>query len=215
MNKIALLMVLLLMPSLVSAGIESINYPAPNDVIPETKNIRLNLTSSLLTENCTFSYDGIRNQTVACNGISRVDLPNADGAYQIKVTDGSGNSIGQYVFIEKPTGVLVLVIYGLSYFLIFGIVVSFLRLLLRLLLFKIGLSDMLISLGLYFLLLFDYQLVLEYINIPFLVDWLDLLIDWGGWISIIFALLFWIICVFVRAGKKKTKGNIGEEFIAW
>lgn len=216
LTLIVALLCLICLSTGVLGAVNSINYPAPNDIIPETARIKLDVSSSAADTGCVFSYDNVKNVSVSCNGVSLVNLPNADGTYQIKVTNGSGDScVTQYVTVSKPSGSVVLFIYLFSFFLIFGIGLSFFWTFIRLVLVKVGLMDVTIGLVLYFAILFDYQLALDYIGIPFLISWLDLTITIGMWTAALIPIVLWLICGLVRTFKKGTKGNLGEEMVSW
>ena len=199
----------------VLGAVETINYPAPNDIIPETARIRLDVSSDAADEGCVFSYDNVKNVSVSCNGVSLVNLPNADGTYLLRVTNGSGSCVSQYVTVSKPSGAVVLFIYILSYFVIFGIGLALFWVLIRLVLLKCGLIYVAISLCLYFALIFDYQLALDYVNIPFLMSWLNLFQDIGLWTAVFIPLVLWLVCGLARTFKKGKKGNLGTEMVSW
>jgi len=84
MNKRLILLVIfsLVFISLVNAGVDSINYPYNNDVLSYSARINLNVSSSAST-GCYFTYDSgtgsvAYNQSISCDGISLVNLPNSN-----------------------------------------------------------------------------------------------------------------------------------------
>lgn len=215
MKWLSLFLVLVLLAVPVDAAILSINYPSANDTIPETARIKLDVTSNALDSGCQFEYDNVRNQSINCHGVSLVNLPNVDGTYIIRVYNGSGDYLEQPVNVSKPTGNLAIFIYALSLFVLFGLSFSFLLYVLKLTVIRVALADLMLSLALYFLLLFDYYLVLDNVGIPFLLTWLDIAIKVGVFTAVFIPLILWVVCAFARTWKKGKKGKLGEELVSW
>jgi len=73
--------------------------------------------------------------------------------------------------------------------------------------YSIGLYDMAANYSLYFLLLASQQLALEYVAIPWLLNWLDLFISILGWTAIVLPSLGYFVCLFIRLFSKKDSVN--------
>jgi hypothetical protein len=177
---------------LVAAEIQSINYPAPNQVITRTKNVPLNITSDASSD-CYFSYSEGANVSVSCNGVTLVDFPSADGNYIIKVGDSSDNWIKQHVNIVKPSGAISAVIYFsvfalilLMFFLLFVLLVALAK-------FNVNIYHVMACWGSYFLFMFMYQMAMEYASMPFLLDWMDMILYVSGYMMIVGSLILYIV----------------------
>lgn len=199
----SLILLLIILTSFASATITRINYPSDKEVISHTARIQLNISSSL-SEECYFTYNNIaKNQSINCNGISLVNLPNADGRYNITVADNASSSITQEIIVIRPYGSLVTATY---IFTIFLILLSFYWLAYTITKFaelSFSLKDFILSFGMLFAFLLDYQLVLEYVNVPFIINWLDLTLSACWWVLLPFSGIAFIVCAIVRAINKK------------
>jgi len=195
----------LFLPCLVKADVLSINYPAPNDIISESARIRLNVTSNGTSADCLFSYDNVSNQSVGCNGVSLVDMPNADETYRVRVTDDSGSYVDQQVTIMKPSAITVNFIYGLTIFLLCSVVFWIFYLIKKLAMIMIKWFDVAISTCVYIVFLIVYQLNWEYINVPFILDYMNLFFTGSLYVLLVFPLVGFFVCGSIRSMKKKKK----------
>jgi hypothetical protein len=193
----------------VLGDILSINYPAPNDIISTGSRIRLNVTSDGFSTNCYFNYDNVSNQSVACDGVSLVNMPNADETYRIKVGDGAGNYISQQVTIQKPDGIMVMFVTLLTVVVLCVMIFMTVSQVVKLATFNMKMLDLVICLCLYLVFLFVYQLNVEYMSVPFIMDYLDLFLNWALYIFAVFAPMNYLICIIVRMFKKKK--NLSPE----
>jgi hypothetical protein len=196
---------------LVCADVLSINYPAPNDIISQSAKIRLNVTSNGTSADCLFSYDNVSNTSVSCNGISLVDLPNADATYRIRVTDGDGSFVDQQVTIMKPQGTTIFFIYTLTVIVLASIIFMIVLLISKLATFETNLYHVAISLVLYFVFLITYQLNLEYIAASFILDYITTFFSAMSWVLIVFPILNYVICLLVRTFQKKKIPSVQEQ----
>jgi len=170
--------------TLVSASMTSINYPVANDIISETARVKLDVSSSG-SSGCYFNYNNIKNVSIGCNGVSLVDLPNGNGDYNITVGDNAGSSITQVVTVRRMTGSVVVFIYLISLIILMGIVFDVFYLLGKAVQLNVSLYDIGVSYALAFGLMIDYQLAVEYIRIPFLVDWLNICLTSSLWMLMV------------------------------
>ena len=200
----------LFLPCLVKADVLSINYPAPNDIISESARIRLNVTSNGTSSDCLFSYDNVSNQSVGCNGVSLVDMPNADETYRVRVTDDGGSYVDQQVTIMKPSATTVNFVYGLTIFLLCGVVFWIFYLIKRFAMTMIKWFDVAISTCIYIVFLIVYQLIWEYINVPFILDYMDLFFTGSIYVLLVFPLIGFFVCGSIRSMKKKKLLTIEE-----
>ena len=186
MNKLifSILLISIFSSALVSAAITSINYPVANDIISETARVKLDVSSSG-SSNCYFNYNNVKNVSVSCNGVSLVDLPNGNGDYNITVGDNSSSSITQVVSVRRMTGSVVVFIYLLSILTLMGIVFDIFYLFGKAVDMSVTLYDLGISYSLAFGLMIDYQLAVEYIRIPFLIDWLNICVTTSLWMLMV------------------------------
>lgn len=189
--------------SFVSASVLYINYPAPNDIISESARIRLNVSSSVNSSDCFFSYDGVRNQSVGCDGVSLVNLPNADETYRIRVTDSDGSYVDQQLTILKPAAGVVNFVYAITIIILCGLIYMIVYLIGRLVSFETDVRDTTISLCLLLAFVIIYQLNLEYISVPFILDYMDVFMSVGLWIMSVFVIVNYLVCMTYRAFKKK------------
>jgi hypothetical protein len=186
LNKLifSILLISIFSSALVSAAITSINYPVANDIISETARVKLDVSSSG-SSNCYFNYNNVKNVSVSCNGVSLVDLPNGNGDYNITVGDNSSSSITQVVSVRRMTGSVVVFIYLLSILTLMGIVFDIFYLFGKAVDMSVTLYDLGISYSLAFGLMIDYQLAVEYIRIPFLIDWLNICVTTSLWMLMV------------------------------
>lgn len=206
-----LVILLLALPSL--ATIQSINYPAPNEIITETARIRLNVTSTPSSEVCWFTYNNVaRNQTISCDGISLVDLPAASGTYNITVWDNATSSKTQNVTVIQNNSNIVLFIYILATISILAILFLTIYLLGRTATFETNIYDVSYSFVAYFALLISYQMSLEYSRVNFLLSWQELFINSSGWMMIVFSTASFIVCLIIRTTQKKNPKDKGSRY---
>jgi len=201
---------ILLMFSSVSADILSINYPAPNDIISEGSRIQVNVTSDGFSAGCYFNYDDVYNQSISCDGTSIVNMPNADETYRIKVGDNAGNYITQQVTIQKPSGIMVMFVYTITMIILCLMIFGTVALLIKLATYDMKVLDLCISLCLYVVYLIIYQLNLEYIGVPFIMNYLNLFLTTSLWIFVVFAPINYVVCVIIRSFKKKKLMDVKE-----
>jgi hypothetical protein len=194
---------LLVLSSLVSADILSINYPAPNDIISESSRVRLDVTSNGTSSNCYFNYDDIKNVSIDCNGISLVNFPAKSETYRIRVGDDAGSYITQQVTINKENGVLPTVIIIFAIVIMMLMFFMFFHILGRLLVFEVGLYDAAITYVIIFGYFLVYQLMIDVVNLPFLISWLDIFKNISLWFMSIFTLIAYVVCFIYRVTTKK------------
>ena len=197
-----------------SAGVDSINYPRNNDIISETARINLNVSSTAVS-NCVFYYTTSNgavpyNQSVLCNGISLVNLPNADGNYNISVQADGGSSVTNVITVDKPNGILITLIYVLTFFVLFSGLFFFVINLAKLATVSTTIFDVALSWSIYFGVLISYQMVIEYSNVPFIIGWLDLMRVIGGWVLFVLPLIAFFITFFFKGMKKKSLPSIKD-----
>lgn len=216
MKKLYLFIFALLLINLgtVAATVDSINYPHNNDIISYTAKIKLNVSSSGST-GCIFNYVSSLgavpyNQTVLCDGVSLVDLPNADGNYNLTVLDDVGDSQTITIKVIKPNGILVAAIYTLTFFLLLSILFVFILNLAKLATTSTTIYDVAISMTVYFGLLISYQLIIEYSAVPFIIDWLDLIRSIAGWVLVMLPLISFVVTFFVKGTQKKKPLSVQE-----
>lgn len=202
--------VLSLTSFVVYADVLSINYPAPNDIISESARVRLNVTSNGTSANCVFSYDNVSNQSVGCNGVSLVDMPNADETYRIRVTDSAGSFVDQQVTIQKPSPVTSNFVYVLTILVLCGVVFWVFYLIRKLAEVNLRWFDVAISICFYIIFLIVFQLNWEYVNVPFILDYLDLFFDASIYVLVVFPLIAFFVCGSIRSMKKKKLLRIEE-----
>lgn len=203
-----LLIVLLALPSIptASAALTRLNYPRDNDIITYTNNVEINITSAG-SSNCVLYYQtslGIvpYNQSVVCNGISSVDLPNANGLYNISIADDAGDIITHNIEIKKPVGILITSIYIITFLIFLGLFFMTFLLMAKLAILNVTIYNILTSLALFFGVLIMYQFNQEFTTLPFIIDWLDITISLG-WIFVIWPIAAFFISFFVNAIKKR------------
>jgi|TARA_Y100000310_G_scaffold193850_1_gene193801 hypothetical protein len=208
MKKLFIFMVLSILLSLtiVSAGITSINYPYDNDIITHSLNIPLDVSSSAST-NCVLYYDSSTgavpyNQSVGCSGITEIDLPNANGVYNLTISDDAGSTKKIKITLEKPEGILITAIYILTFAILLGMLFIFIITLAKISVVDLNVYNVAVSLTFYFALLISYQLNQEYANVPFILDWLDLLIKMGGYLLVVVPLVGFVITLIIKSTKK-------------
>ena len=200
--------VLLLLSSLVSADIVSINYPSPNDIISESSRVRLDVTSNGTSANCYFNYDDIKNVSVACNGVSLVNFPSKSETYRIRVGDDAGSYITQQVTINKSDGVLPTVVIVFAIVIMMLMFFMFFHILGKLIVMEVGLYDLAITYVIIFGYFLVYQLMLDVVNLPFLLTWLDLFSKISLWFLSIFTLISFVVCFIYRATSKKKVDKV-------
>jgi hypothetical protein len=209
----ALLAALLLAGS-VSSEVLSINNPAPNEVISETARIRLSVSSTETSSGCYFNYNNVRNVSVDCNGTTLVNLPNADGVYQLNVGDSEGTGVTQYVIVKKPTGAIVVLVYTLGLGLMLALLFLLFRMIIRTALLEYNVYDLFTAWGVLFAYMITYQLMLEYVNASFIIGWADLFMNYGGfWILTTLSTTSYAICAIARATRKKRPGDPREGWL--
>lgn len=216
MKKLLFFLIILsfmIIPS-ISSIVDNINYPYNNDIISYSARIQLNVSSSAST-GCYFTYStslgpALYNQSVECNGISLVDLPNANGEYNLTVTDDVSDSQTITIKVEKPAGILVTMIYFFSFLILLFMLFIFIINLAKLATINFTIFDVAKSLTIYFGLLISYQLVIEYVGVPFIIDWLDLIRSISGWIMVVLPIISFFITFFVKGTKKKKMLSIQE-----
>lgn len=200
--------------SFASAAITSINYPHDNDVITHTSRINLNVSSSGST-GCYFTYTSptgavAYNQSIICNGVSLVNLPNAEGTYNLTAHDSAASTQTITVTVAKPSGILVTLIYFLTFFVLISMLFLTIINLAKLATFATTIFDIAISLSVYFGLLIAYQLVLEYSAVPFILNWLDLIQSIGGWVMVMLPLISFFVTFVVKGVQKKNLPSVRE-----
>ena len=195
---------------LVSASVLEISYPAPNDIISNSARVRLQVVSSFNSSNCYFSYDEVYNQTVVCNGTTLVNLPNADETYRIRVGDDSGSYVDQQLTIQKPSPSVTNFDMALTIIILCGLVAMIIYSIARFVKLETNIRDLIVSLCLAICFIIIYQLNLEYINTPFIFDYLDLFMTNGLWILVVFMLVNYFVCATSRSFKKKGKLRVSE-----
>jgi len=201
------LMLLILNLSVVNAAITSIDYPVDNGYITHTNNVALEVSSSGST-NCVLYYStqyGIvpENHSIACSGVTPVNFPSVDGTINITVEDDAGSTVTNTVIITRPGGLLVTFIYAFSILVILAIIFILVLNIAKLAVMDVTVYNVLVSLTAFFALLLAYQLNINYINVPFMTNWLDLFIDFSGWVMVVFPLIAFFITMFVKAVTKK------------
>ena len=206
--RVILFLAILTIPYLVSAQIDTIEYPANNEIITQSQNIKLNITSTA-GSNCYFNYNHVRNVSVDCEGVTLINLPSGNGVYNLTVGDDD-NSITHVVTVRRPSGDIFLIVYVLTLIVILLLIFYLILLLAKLAMFTIGLYDVAISLGLYFTLLYLYQLAIEYMTITYFLDWLQLFIQILAWPTFILPLIGFVVCFIVRAFQKKGKLTVED-----
>lgn len=215
MRKIFFFTILILLTlNLASASIDSINFPYGNDVLTYSNNIPLDVSSSGST-GCVFFYDSPTgyvpyNQSIDCNGITYVNLPNADGVYNISVMDDATDSIQQTLTISRPSGILVTFIYALSIFLLGAMLFIFVLILAKTAVGDVTIYNLGLSWAFYFTLFATYQLILEYANIPFIVGRIDLLLTISSWLVVVFPVIAFLISVIIKSTIKKQPLSVQE-----
>lgn len=192
----------------VSGAIESINYPHNNDIITYTNNIPLDVSSSGST-GCYMTYttstgDVALNQSITCNGISSIDLPNSNGVYNLTAWDDSANSQTITITVSKPSGILITLIYALSFVILLGMLFMFIIILGRFVMLDVTIYNVALSWTFYFGLLVAYQLNEEYAAVPFVLNWLDLIMSIGGWLLFAFPLIAFVISLIKKGTDKKN-----------
>lgn len=198
----------------VSASWDSINYPYANDVLTYSARIPLNVSSTGST-GCYMNYitsngQVNNNQPILCNGITLVDLPSAEGTYNITVWDDAADSETIIVTVDKPSGILVTAIYVLTFGILLSMLFIFILVLSRTATARMTIYDVAKSWTAYFGLLVSYQLALEYANVPFVISWLDLIQSIGGWVMIALPLIGFFVTFFVKGTEKKKLPSIEE-----
>lgn len=197
----------ILATSTVSASVNSINFPYDNGIITYSHNVELDV-SSTASSDCVFFYEtagGIigYNQTVVCNGVTSVIFPSSNGIYNITVMDGAGSSQTNTVIIDKPSGILITLIYTLSFFILLAMLFIFVINLAKFAMLDTTIYNVAISWTVYFGLLIAYQLNLEYGQVPFVLNWLELIMSIGGWLMFFFPLLAFVISIIKKGFDKK------------
>lgn len=185
------------------ADVLSINYPAANDIISESSRIRLNVTSNGTSDGCYFTYDGTKNQSVSCNGISLVNMPNADETYRIRVTDNAGSYVDQQLTIKKPAPSTTNFLFLITVLLLCGSLFLLFYLLKKLVTLDMRWFDLAVSFVFFFAFLIVYQLDLEYLNIPFIFDYLDVFFQGSIYALVVFPVIAYFVCGTARSFKKK------------
>ena len=197
MNKnlifFGLVCIILLGSSAVLGQVLSINYPQPNQVISQTSRLPLNVSSDLGSSSCIFLVDGYSNTSVVCDGITTVNLPNADGEYLLTVIDQAGDSVTQHVYVSKPMGAMAIIIYLATFALMIWMIFLTFWILLKFAQSKVNIFHVMVCWGSYAIFLFFYQLALEYANVAFLISWFELTIQPLGWIMVVASLSFYLV----------------------
>lgn len=210
MKKLYFFLFILILLPLINAGIDSIDYPYNNDTLSYTSRIPLEVSSSGST-GCYFNYDHIHNVTVECEGVSLVDLPNSDGSYMLYVGDDAGSQTSIQINIVKPSGILITFLYALCVVILIGMLFVFVINIAKLATFSMTIYNLVISWSFFFALLITYQLILEYSAVPFIIDWLDLIMSISMWVVVVFPLIALLITM-IKKGTDKKKPISVEEF---
>ena len=192
------------------ATVLEISYPAPNDIISNSARVRLQVVSTGNSSNCYFNYDEVYNQTVECNGTTLVNLPNADETYRIRVGDVEGSYVDQQLTVQKPSPNVTNFVMALTIIILCSLLAMIIYSIARFVKLETNIKDLIISLCLSLGFILVYQLNLEYINTPFVFDYLDLFMSNGLWILVVFMLVNYFVCATSRSFKKKGKLRINE-----
>lgn len=203
-----------LLIGLSSAAVSKINYPRDNDILIYSQGVNLNVSSSGST-NCVFFYattTGIvpYNQSVLCNGLTLVNLPSADGIYNITVQDDAGSSQTNTITISKPSGILVTFIYAVSFLIVLSMLFIFILNLAKFIIADTTIYNVAVSWTVYFGLLISYQLSQEYLNIPLVMSWIDLFMSVGGWLLVVFPVIAFVVSFIKKGVDKKNVPNPQE-----
>ena len=192
------------------ASVLEISYPAPNDIISNSARVRLQVVSTFNSSNCYFNYDEVINQSIACNGTTLVNLPNADETYRIRVGDVEGSYVDQQLTVQKPSPNVTNFVMALTIIILCSLLAMIIYSIARFVKLETNIKDLIISLCLSLGFILVYQLNLEYINTPFVFDYLDLFMSNGLWILVVFMLVNYFVCATSRSFKKKGKLRINE-----
>ena len=192
------------------ATVLEISYPAPNDIISNSARVRLQVVSTGNSSNCYFNYDEVYNQTVECNGTTLVNLPNADETYRIRVGDDAGSYVDQQLTVQKPSPNVTNFVMALTIIILCSLLAMIIYSIARFVKLETNIKDLIVSLCLALGFILVYQLNLEYINTPFVFDYLDLFMSNGLWILVVFMLVNYFVCATSRSFKKKGKLRINE-----
>ena len=192
------------------ATVLEITYPAPNDIISNSARVRLQAVSTGNSSNCYFNYDEVYNQTVECNGTTLVNLPNADETYRIRVGDDAGSYVDQQLTVQKPSPNVTNFVMALTIIILCSLLAMIIYSIARFVKLETNIKDLIVSLCLSLGFILVYQLNLEYINTPFVFDYLDLFMSNGLWILVVFMLVNYFVCATSRSFKKKGKLRINE-----
>ena len=192
------------------ATVLEISYPAPNDIISNSARVRLQVVSTFNSSNCYFNYDEVYNQTVECNGTTLVNLPNADETYRIRVGDVEGSYVDQQLTVQKPSPNVTNFVMALTIIILCSLLAMIIYSIARFVKLETNIKDLIVSLCLALGFILVYQLNLEYINTPFVFDYLDLFMSNGLWILVVFMLVNYFVCATSRSFKKKGKLRINE-----
>jgi len=202
LSTFLIIMMLALIPSTI-ATVESINYPAANDIISETHRIKLDVTSDASSTDCWFSYNKVKNVSVNCNGTSLVNLPNADGTYQLTVIDDLGSNVIQNVTVVKEESIMSVAILFSSIIVMIISVFMILVIIHDIATLNFTFKKLALCYALAFTYLILYQLCLEYMNLPSLMQWLDMFLQFIGWGLFILSTIAYIISFFYQLTTKK------------
>lgn len=207
MNKtlfLLLICMILLGSNNVLGQILSINYPQPNAVVSQTSRVNLNVSSDGSSTTCILLIDGYSNTSVLCNGLTTVNLPNADGDYILTVVDEDDTSVTQHVYIVKPVGAMAIIIHLSSFVIMLLMIFLIFLLLLKFVQLRLNLYHVLVCWASFALFLFFYQLTLEYLNMGLLINWFNLLLKPLGWVMVVAsALLYFAVSMIntLKTGK--------------
>lgn len=202
MRKLILSMLFVMLMVGMVAGAPTINYPYNNDIVlGNTIPLDINSASS----NCYFNYNNIYNQSISCNGISNVDMPNAEGNYTLYVGDDVGEtSINIILTLPDPN---IIIFFSI---LIIAIVVLLLSSLLAIVYNLINWSldgrDMTYAVSIYFGLFMIYFLANTYLGNQFIEEILLLFIQVGALTHIIIPIVGFFM-YFFRSNIDKHRSN--------
>jgi len=126
------------------------------------------------------------------------------------VWDDGGSSQTIKITIDKPSGILISVIYVLTFFVLLSMLFLVIINLAKLATTSTTIMDVALSFTVYFALLIAYQLVLEYSAVPFVINWLDLIMSIASWVLVVLPLLSFIITFFVKGTQKRKLLSVQE-----
>lgn len=179
----------ILMLSPVASAAFNWTHPANNEIIT-SPSVYLNLQSGT-AQDCFFNYNGVKNVSVSCDGITMVRLPPVSGVYNLTVieTFPGTQTTTREITLSMPSGIVITSYSFLFITLLFCLVFLALYAFGKLVTLEFDLLDLCLNIGAFFALLFFQAMNLQYFGSEYINDWLLLIIKISTWTNVILPFL--------------------------